>query len=226
MTALIHRTSRLVLAIVICSTLAGSSAGTSAAAQTPSPCATTAGSGSGSTPPATPGAVVSIPTQTAIEPEQNPPGDIPDNQAFVTYTSPTGGYSITMPEGWARQENGANVSFSDKLHLFSVEIGCGTGPADEATAQGEVDSTLAQTIPAFELVAITSVTLPAGPAVLIQYRTNSEPDPVTGRQYRLDVDRYELVRDGVRAIISLSGPAGSDNVDVSRQVSESFQWNQ
>ncbi len=226
MTELIHRTSRFVLAIVICSTLAGSIAETSAAAQTPSPCAATVGSGSGSIPPATPGATVSIPTQTAIEPEQNPPGDIPDNQAFVAYTSPTGGYSITMPEGWARQENGANVSFSDKLHLFSVEIGCGTGPADEAAAQGEVDSTLAQTIPAFELVAITSVTLPAGPAVLIQYRTNSEPDPVTGRQYRLDVDRYELVRDGVRAIISLGGPAGSDNVDVSRQVSESFQWNQ
>lgn len=227
MSGLIHHSPRFLLAIVVCSMLAGSVAGTAgAAAQTPISCDTTGGHAAGATPAATPGAAVSVPTQAAIEPEQNPPGDIPDNQAFVTYTSPTGGYSISVPEGWARQENGANVSFSDKLHLFSVEAGCGTGPTDQAAAQVEADTTLAQTIPAFELVAIKPVTLPAGPAVLIQYRTNSEPDAVTGRQYRLDVDRYEVVQNGVRTVISLAGPAGSDNVDVSRQVSESFRWNQ
>ena len=228
MSELMHRSSRLLLAIAVCSSLilAGSFAGTAGAAQTPISCDPTGATAAGSTPAATPGAAVSVPTQAAIEPEQNPPGDIPDNQAFVTYTSPVGGYAISVPEGWARQENGANVAFSDKLHLFSVETGCGTGPTDQAAAQVEADTTLAQTIPAFELVAIKPVTLPAGPAILIQYRTNSEPDAVTGRQYRLDVDRYELTRNGVRAIISLAGPAGSDNVDVSRQVSESFRWNQ
>src|SRR5262245_5381289 len=43
-----------------------------------------------------------LPTQGAIATEDNPPGDIPDNQAFVPYTSANGGYAISMPEGWAR----------------------------------------------------------------------------------------------------------------------------
>jgi hypothetical protein len=47
---------------------------------------------------------------------------------------------------------------------------------------------------------------------------------VTGKQYRLDVDRYELFKNGKVAAISLAVPAGSDNVDVSNLVSRSFQW--
>ena len=50
----------------------------------------------------TPAIVAAVPTQAAAEQEVNPPGDIPDNQAFVPYTSSSGGYTISMPEGWAR----------------------------------------------------------------------------------------------------------------------------
>ncbi|MEA2595260.1 MAG: hypothetical protein QOF01_1729, partial [Thermomicrobiales bacterium] len=78
--------------------------------------------------------------------------------------------------------------------------------------------------PAFALVDVTAVDLPAGPAVLIRYQANSAPDEVTGKQIRLDVERYELFKDGKLAAISLRVPAGSDNVDVSNMISRSFQW--
>jgi len=175
--------------------------------------------------PATPlPTVAPLPTQSAIEPEQNPPGDIPDDQAFVTFTSETGGYSITMPEGWARQDSGPNVVFADKLHRFSVEIGCAAAPPTvESVTTAEVPL-LAQTGEAFVLTDVAEIDLPAGPGILIRYQENSAPDEVTGKQYRLEVDRYELYQDGRQAAITLSAPAGSDNVDVSRQVSQSFRW--
>src|SRR4051794_28052892 len=50
-----------------------------------------------------------VPTQAAVEQEVNPPGDIPDDLAFITYSSSEGGYSIQVPEGWSRTETGANV---------------------------------------------------------------------------------------------------------------------
>lgn len=166
-----------------------------------------------------------LPTQAPVEAEQNPPGDIPDNQAFVTFTSQEGGYSITMPEGWARQEDGADVTFSDKLHEFSIHLACASSAPTVDSAKTEANGPLAASTSAFELVDIKSVSLPAGPAVLIHYRENSQPDEVTGKQHRLDVDRYEIYKDGTVAIVTLASPAGSDNVDVSRQVSESFRWN-
>jgi hypothetical protein len=165
-----------------------------------------------------------IPTQAAIEPEQNPPGDIPDNQAFVAYTSADGGYTISMPEGWARTENGPNVRFADKLHLFTVEISCATAPPTVERVKRDEVPVLAQQIAAFELVDVSALDLPAGPAVLVRYRMNSAPDEVTGKQYRLDVDRYELYSNGRQAAISLAVPTGSDNVDVSNLVSRSFRW--
>ena len=165
-----------------------------------------------------------VPTEVAIAPEVNPPGDIPDNQAFVTYTSLTGGYTVTMPEGWARQEAGANVTFVDKLHQFSVEVGCADAAPTVDSAKAQDAAGLAARTPAFELVEVTSVDIPAGSAVLIRYRMNSAPDEVTGKQIRLDVDRYEFFKDGRLAAVSLAAPAGSDNVDVSNQVARSFQW--
>lgn len=175
-------------------------------------------------------AVVSTPTEAAIASqgpiptEDNPPGDIPDNQAFVTYTSTVGGYSVVMPEGWARKEDGANVTFSDKLHSFVVETQCASAQPTVESAQSTDIPWLEQHEPGFTLVDVKAVDLPAGPAVLIQYQTNSAPDEVTGKQIRLDVDRYELFNKGTLAAISLRVPAGSDNVDVSNIVSLSFQW--
>ncbi len=200
------------------------SGGWAPVAAAPAPCAGAVRASMVATPAALPSSAAAIPTEAAIAPEVNPPGDIPDNQAFVTYASPDGGYAITMPEGWARTEAGPDVAFVDKLHRFTVEITCADAPPTVASATAVDAALLAAREPAFALIEATTVDLPAGPAILIRYQTNSAPDEVTGKQIRLDVDRYELFRDGRVAAISLAGPAGSDNVDVSNQVSRSFQW--
>lgn len=177
-----------------------------------------------SSPAATQSVAKPVPTEAAIAPEVNPPGDIPDNQAFVTYQSRAGGYSLSVPEGWARQESGANAGFADKLHQITVEVSCTSTPLTLDSAKTIDVPRLAKSVPAFQLMTTEMVSLPAGQAVLIRYQANSAPDAVTGKQYRLDVDRYEFFQSGKVAALSMSAPAGSDNVDVWRYISESFRW--
>jgi hypothetical protein len=166
----------------------------------------------------------SQPTQAAAEVENNPPGDIPDNQVFVSYHSSAGGYSLDVPEGWARSETGPNVSFVDKLDSIKVQITSGSAvPTVQSVTDSDVPQ-LEQQVEAFEKVEIKAVDLPAGQAICIRYRANSAPDSVTGKKVRLEIDRYELFKDGKLAAISLAAPAGSDNVDVWKQISDSFRW--
>jgi hypothetical protein len=54
-------------------------------------------------------------TASALAAEKNPPGDIPDDQVFVSYTSSASGFSLKVPEGWARSERGSDVQFIDKF---------------------------------------------------------------------------------------------------------------
>jgi len=160
----------------------------------------------------------------AVEPEKNPPGDIPDDQVFVAYHSDAGGYTVDVPEGWARTQSGPNVSFVDKLDSIAVEITSSDGaPTVDSVEANEVPQ-LTGAVEAFEKVEVKALDLPAGKAVRIRYRANSAPDPVTGKKVRLEIDRYELFKDGKVATISLSAPAGSDNVDVWAQISSSFKW--
>jgi len=160
----------------------------------------------------------------AVEPEKNPPGDIPDDQVFVAYHSDAGGYTVDVPEGWARTQSGSNVSFVDKLDSIAVEITAGAeAPTVDSVEANEVPQ-LTGKVEAFEKVTVKTIDLPAGKAVLIRYRANSAPDSVTGKKVRLEIDRFDLFKDGKLAVISLSAPAGSDNVDVWNQISSSFKW--
>jgi hypothetical protein len=77
---------------------------------------------------------------------------------------------------------------------------------------------------AFRLQAVRAVPLAGGTAIEIVYQVNSQPNAVTGRQYRLVIERFELQRAGRLAVVSLSSAVGSDNVDPWRIVSESFRW--
>src|SRR6478752_1137959 len=54
-------------------------------------------------------------------PENSPPGDIPDNQAYVAYAPPRAGYTVKVPEGWARTRAGGAVAFTDKLNTVRLE---------------------------------------------------------------------------------------------------------
>jgi hypothetical protein len=46
--------------------------------------------------------------------------DIPDNQVFVAYRG--AGYTLKVPEGWARSGSGAHVLFRDKDNSIRIAI--------------------------------------------------------------------------------------------------------
>lgn len=211
--------SMAVAAVVAAAPVAVRLADAASAPSTPEACETANATPSA---PVAAGATVVAVATAAPEPAQA--GDIPDSQAFVTYASSAGGYSIQMPEGWARVDQGPNVDFTDKTHEFSVQILCATSAPTVESAKATDVPALSRSVPAFTLLDVRSVALPAGPAVLIRYQANSKPDDVTGKQHRLDVERYELRKGGRMAVITLAVPAGSDNADVAKQVTESFTW--
>ncbi len=197
-----------------------SSASTTAApaASTPSPTATRSGSGSsGASPTEAP-----VSSEPAVPVESNPPGDIPDNTAFVPYHSAKGGWTVTVPEGWSRTTSGTTVTFTDKLNTVQVDAQPGS-PVTLVGAKKTDIPALATSSRAFKLTSVHQVTLPAGPAVLISYQANSDPNPVTGKQYRLDVLRYELYHAGTRTTLTLLSPVGADNVDPWKVVTDSLK---
>src|SRR2546423_3964247 len=55
------------------------------------------------------------------QPETNPAGDIPDNQAYVPYRLPTGGVTVKVPAGWGRTVTGGPGGFPGKLHPLPIE---------------------------------------------------------------------------------------------------------
>lgn len=182
------------------------------------PSATHSGSGSPGTSPVE----APVSSEPAVPVESNPPGDIPDNAAFVPYHSDKGGWTATLPEGWSRTTNGTTVTFTDKLNTVQVDAQPGS-PVTPSDAKKTDVAALAASTPAFKLVSVTQVSLPAGPAILISYQANSDPNPVTGKQYRLDVLRYELYHAGIRTTLTLLSPVGADNVDPWRVVTDSLK---
>jgi len=156
--------------------------------------------------------------------ESNPPGDIPDSQAYVTYASTDGHFQVKVPEGWTRTKGTRSVSFTDKLNTIALQwMAASSAPTERSVRSNDIPGLRAHTR-AFQLEGVKSVSLPAGPAMLVTFRMNSAPNDVTGKQYRDDVLRYALYHNGTEAIIQLISPVGADNVDPWHTVSASFQW--
>ena len=155
--------------------------------------------------------------------ETPPPGDIPDSTVYIAYRAPGGEYQVKVPEGWARTVTGGGVSFTDKLNTITLTTAKAAAPTP-ASAQATEVPRLRGSLRNFVLTSVTSVTRPAGTGVLIKYDAASEPDPVTGKVYTDEIERYEFYRGGVVAIVTLSGPQGADNVDPWRTVTDSFRW--
>lgn len=191
---------------------------TSAASSTPSttnssgtPLPTTAGAAPGGNLPPAPV-------------DANPAGDIPDTQAFVPYTLAAGAYSVVVPEGWSRAENAGVTTFSNHFNSIRLETQpSGTAPTVTSARSNELPAIRRQQ-PNVSNDQVSSVNRRAGAAILITYQTDSSADPVTGKRVRLAVERYEFWRSGSEAILTLSSPVGSDNVDPWRRVTDSFQW--
>jgi hypothetical protein len=159
----------------------------------------------------------------AVKAEDNPPGDIPDNVAFVPYINAVAGYSFNHPEGWSQTENGATVTFTDKLNGVHVEPGAARTPPSVDAAKSTEVAALGPTQDAFQLIKVKAITIGAGSGVLIVYRRNSAPDPVSGRKYRDEVQRYEIVSGGREIIVELYGPVGADNADAYRTMIDSLR---
>jgi len=197
----------------------GSSASTTAATSTPK-----TPSASATSPSATPSGSASAARSVAPVPvESNPPGDIPDNLAFVKYTNKPGGYAFTHPEGWAQTGSGTRVRFTDKLNGVIVDGLAASRPPTVATARATEIPRLQRAVPAFQLRTLSAVTLPAGQGVHIVFRRNSDPDSVTGKVYRDEVEEYLVFSSGRLVRMDLFGPVGADNVDAYRTMSQSLR---
>jgi hypothetical protein len=161
--------------------------------------------------------------ETAVPAEKNPPGDIPDSQVFITYESKDG-YSLQVPEGWARTDMPDGASFIDKLD--GVVLTRSDAPAAPTVASVKKDY-----LPMFEkqgraikIGSVKAVKLPGGNAIRINYSSNSEPNAVTSKQVRLENQRFLFFKDGKLVALELYAPLGADNVDQWKLMSESFRW--
>jgi hypothetical protein len=163
------------------------------------------------------------PAAAQEQPETNAPGDIPDSQAFVTYTSPAG-FSLKVPEGWALTERPDGASFADKYGSVDISVARAAVAPTLKRASEEEAARLAKSGHAVRISAIRRITLPAGPAMQIVYTSNSEPNAVTDKQIRLENNRYLLEQAGREVALTFSAPAGADNADQWQLMARSFRW--
>ena len=132
---------------------------------------------------------VAVAQEQPITPEVNPPGDIPDSQVFVTYAS-AAGFAIKVPEGWAMTERPDGARFTDKYDSVDISVAPAASAPTPERVRKEEAVILMKSGRAVRISTIRRVTLPAGPAVLIVYTSNSEPNAVTEKQIRLENNRY------------------------------------
>jgi hypothetical protein len=158
-----------------------------------------------------------------VAPETNPPGDIPDNQVFVTYSSPDG-FSLKVPQGWSRTAIDHGVRFFDKYDEIDATLGTASAAPTAASVRASDIPELEKSGHAIKVTSVKDVKLAAGPAMHISYMSNSVPNPVTNKQIRLEHERFILFKGGRTVTLDLAAPAGADNVDQWRLISNSLQW--
>jgi hypothetical protein len=159
-----------------------------------------------------------------VTPEKNPPGDIPDNQIFVTYISSQGGYELEVPEGWARTENGRDVTFIYKLDGVSVSTTNTTQQPTSNDIRNNQAEQIKKTGGAVVINSIKDIQILKSPAVHMVYESNSDLDPVTNKRVRLENDVYYFYKNGSLVELRLWAPLGADNIDQWKRISNSFKW--
>ncbi|MGW6156949.1 hypothetical protein ACWFRM_27990 [Streptomyces sp. NPDC055144] len=161
---------------------------------------------------------------TPVPTESNPPGDIPDNQAYITYKSPGGGFTVKVPEGWARTDKGGTTTFTDKLNQVQISAATTSSAPTATSVTSKVVPQLRRQVTKFADPKVSQAARKAGPVVLLKYRGDSAADPVTGKVVRDAFERYAFYQHGREVDLTLSGPVNADNVDPWRIVSDSFAW--
>ncbi|MDQ2758539.1 MAG: hypothetical protein M3Y71_18610 [Actinomycetota bacterium] len=206
---------------VVLLTACGSSTTASPPVSVDSPSGTTSAT-SGSTSTAHGPSSPSVPNPAATE--SNPPGDIPDNQAYVAFSPSGAAVSLKVPEGWARATTSVSTVFTDKLNRIEIQTSkVATAPTTASVMSIDVPR-LRGSVPKLAAPRAVAVSRTAGPAVLLTYQRDSAVDPVTGKVVRDAVERYSFFRAGTRVDLTLAGPTNADNVDPWRIVSDSVRW--
>jgi hypothetical protein len=197
----------------------GTSGSSASSAQTPAAPSSQTSAPSSSSVPSKP-----APSQPPkpVATESNPPGDIPDNQAFVTFSGPA--FSVKVPEGWARSVAATTTSFTDKLNRIEVNASAGAAAPTPQSVNSTVVPQLSRTVPRFAMGKVSEITRPAGKVVLVTYQGDSAQDPVTGKVVRDAFERYLFYRSGKQLTLTLVGPVNADNVDPWKIVSDSVRW--
>ena len=174
--------------------------------------------------PTTASVAATVPTTAPTE--VSPSGDVPDNAVFVTYTSPTGGYSIQYVEGWTVTEqanHGVAITDIDSAEVVQIVA----APAGKLTdyVTGTDEPQLKAQVQDYQRVDLKTVQVHNQPVVVLSYTSTSAPDPVTGKQRAVTSLRYYLPgSNGKLAILTLTTPPEVDNVDAFKQMLESFTW--
>lgn len=153
--------------------------------------------------------------------EAHSAGDIPDNQVFVAFNSPLG-FSIKVPEGWARREGPGMVRFEDKF--LSLQVSVAPRSAAPTLAAIKHDELAALEHSGARIGKLEALRLPAGPVIQVRFAANSAPNPVTNKSIRLDCVSQYAWKAGQMATVSFCGPAGADNADQWALMSRSFKW--
>ena len=168
--------------------------------------------------------VIAAGTEAAVKPEVNPPGDIPDSQVFIRFDSPAG-FSLKVPEGWARTDAPDQTVFNDKYNRIALGIADLAQPLDLAFGKASLAPEIEKSGRAVKILKVLSVKLKAGEAIRVIYESNSEPNAVTNKQVRQENERFYYARNGKLVTLDLSAPTGADNVDQWKLISSSFRWN-
>lgn len=204
----------LSLSVVVTGCGSSSRSSTPTSGTTTSSPAPSSSSGSATTKPA------------GVNPNQRetlPPGDIPDTIAYVPYSVPGAGLTVSTPEGWSRSTAHGTVTFTDKLNKIQLFTLPAHGALTSASIKQAEVPKIATSVKTFKLQSITTVSRPAGPAIRIAYLGDSQPNPVTGKIGTLAFERYDFVHNGREVVLLLSSPLGSDNVDPWRKVTSSLR---
>ncbi|MDQ1709604.1 MAG: hypothetical protein QOG49_989, partial [Frankiaceae bacterium] len=142
--------------------------GSASTAPTGEPVPSSAGTPSAPTSAAAPTPAKSKPAVDPNAPEVVEPGDIPDNQVFIPFTSADGRYVVRVPEGWARTENSGAVTFTDKYNSITIQASpAATAPSVESVKSAGLADVSAD--PTFALQAVGPVHRKAGDGILATF---------------------------------------------------------
>ena len=99
---------------------------------------------------------------------------------FIDYTSPQG-FTMKVPEGWARSDRTDGTSFVDKLDGVVVSVTRADNPPTVSSVKITTHLCFERSGGAVKIGSIKPVKLPAGQAIRITYTSNSEPNQVPTR---------------------------------------------